>query len=310
MSTIGPLIPAPPPIVQVSGPLLLVYLLSWGLFGTLTVQVYFFYLAFPRDKRSNKILVYTVYLIELAQTIWLTHDAFAIFGYGFADFSALTKVYFEWLLVPVTSGLVAFISQSFYAYRVYVLSGSRIVPFIIVTIALTSSVAAFVTGAFTFEDSSKPGKNKISLVIWCGGSALDDIIIAVCMTYFLTKRDTGFSHTNVLISKLTRLIIETGTFTATSRLQAVSSPKLYANTILVVLNSRIAIVGGRGTDTTSGTTSSRSYRRNTTANGEFDVQPPSLAMVAIRRAAFASEADLRERVEMKVMDDPRIETSV
>jgi hypothetical protein len=78
-------------------------------------------------------------------------------------------------------------------------------------------------------------------------------------------------------------------------------PKLYANTILVVLNSRIAIVGGRGTDMTSGTTSSRSYRRNTTANGEFDLQP-SLAMVAIRRAAFASEADLRERVEMKVMD--------
>ncbi|KAJ7824977.1 hypothetical protein B0H14DRAFT_1292037 [Mycena olivaceomarginata] len=331
MSTIGPLIPAPPPIVQVSGPLLLVYLLSWGLFGTLTVQVYFFYLAFPRDKRSNKILVYTVYLIELAQTIWLTHDAFTIFGYGFADFSALTKVYFEWLLVPMTSGLVAFISQSFYAYRVYVLSGSRIVPFIIVTIALTSSVAAFVTGAFTFEAGDirflQTRKNKISLVIWCGGSALDDIIIAVCMTYFLTKRDTGFSHTNVLISKLTRLIIETGTFTAVVALSNLALylafpdrsyfttpggilPKLYANTILVVLNSRIAIVGGRGTDTTSGTTSSRSYRRNTTANGEFDLQPPSLAMVAIRRAAFASEADLRERVEMKVMDDPRIETSV
>ncbi|KAF7339009.1 hypothetical protein MVEN_01977100 [Mycena venus] len=321
MSTVGPSNPATPPIVQVSGPLLLVYLLNWGLFWN-AYGSNFFYLAFPRDKRSNKILVYTVYLIELVQTVWLTHDAFAIFGYGFADFSAPD----EGLLRMVVGSGDEWLSQSFYAYRVYVLSGSRIIPFIIVTIALTSSVAAFITGAFTFEDSSKRGKNKISLVIWCGGSALDDMIIAVCMTYFLTKRDTGFNHTNVLVSKLTRLIIETGTFTAVVALSNVALylafpdrsyfttpggilPKLYANTILVVLNSRIAIVGGRGSDTTSGTTSSRSYRRTATANGEFDSQQPSLAIVSIRRNVFTSEADLHEGVEMKVMDDPRIETS-
>ncbi|KAJ6581896.1 hypothetical protein B0H19DRAFT_928174, partial [Mycena capillaripes] len=297
---------------------LLVYLLSWGLFGTLTVQVYFYFLAFPHDKRANKILVYTVYFIELVQTIWLTHDAFAIFGYGFTDFSALTKVYFEWLLVPVMSGLVAFIGQSFYAYRVSVLSGSRIIPSIIVAIALTSSVAAFITGAYTLEAGDirflQTRKNKISL-IWCGGSALSDIIIAVCMTYYLTKRDTGFSQTNVLLSKLTRLIIETGTFTAVVALSNLTLylafpdrsyfttpggilPKLYANTILVVLNSRIAIVGGRGADTTSGTVSNRSYRRNTVANVEFEQQP---TIVSIRRDFFSDEGDLRE-VEMKVID--------
>lgn len=151
----------------------------------------FFYLAFPRDKRSNKILVYTVYLIELAQTIWLTHDAFAIFGYGFADFSALTKVYFEWLLVPVTSGLGMFFvqmrlrfaetfSSGLHQSILLCLSGlcslwlsdsplhhcNRELPLhptpvknksqsASLKIALTSSVAAFVTGAFTFEGAPK-----------------------------------------------------------------------------------------------------------------------------------------------------------
>ncbi|KAJ6528754.1 hypothetical protein DFH09DRAFT_1412688, partial [Mycena vulgaris] len=248
-------------IIEFSGPLLLGNLLHWGLFGTLSVQLYLYYQAFPNDRWPTKCLVYTVYTIELVQTILLTHDAFIMFGYGFGNPSALVEVGFYWLTIPVMSGLVAFIGQSFYAYRVHVLSKSWFIPILIVVVSLTSSVGAFIVGAFTFQGAVYECPFIIQQV-WCGASALSDITIAVCMTFYLSKNDTGFRQTHALVSKLIRLTIETGSLTALVVLAGLTlflafpdrdyyataaavTPKLYANSLLVVLNSRIQMLGGR-----------------------------------------------------------------
>ncbi len=61
------------------------------------------YLAFPKDRKFTKCLVYGIYIVEFVQTILFTHDAFAIFGYGFGDIKALTRMYFNWLTVPIMS---------------------------------------------------------------------------------------------------------------------------------------------------------------------------------------------------------------
>ncbi len=35
----------------------------------------------------------------------VTHDVFAIFGYGFGDMEALTDMHLDWLTVPVVSAV-------------------------------------------------------------------------------------------------------------------------------------------------------------------------------------------------------------
>ncbi|KAJ7467581.1 hypothetical protein FB451DRAFT_1092766, partial [Mycena latifolia] len=259
-------------IVEFSGPVLLADVLHWGLFGALTVQLYLYYEAFPNDRLPTKCLVYGVYAIELVETILITHDAFASFGYGFGSLAALTKIDFDWLDIPIMGGLVAFLGQSFYAYRIYVLSKSLFVPVLILIVSLTSTVGAFLTGAFSLEAGNLALLNnrRISAAggVWCGASALSDIMIAVGMTYYLSKKITGFRQTHALVSKVIRLTLETGSLTA---LVAVTSltlffafpsqayyataagvlPTLYANCILVVLNARCRILGGRATHSSS-----------------------------------------------------------
>ncbi|KAJ7214186.1 hypothetical protein C8J57DRAFT_954633, partial [Mycena rebaudengoi] len=222
-----------------------------------------YYLAFPNDRIFTKCLVYTVYTLELVQTMFMTRDAFQTFGYGFGDPAAITDLYFAWLYIPVMGGLVAFIGQSFYAYRIYILSKRWFVPVFIVIVrlmfffsrrpsnyarhrmkvSLASSVDSFQTDA---QHSPK---------IWLGSSALSDISIAVCMTYYLSKSDTGFRRTHALVTRLIRLTVETGSLTAVvavinlallfafpTKLYFVTGglvlPKLYANTIYVILNAR------------------------------------------------------------------------
>ncbi|KAK0236500.1 hypothetical protein EDD85DRAFT_1011338 [Armillaria nabsnona] len=246
------------PIAEVSGPIIVACLLNWGLFGTLSVQLYLYYLAFPDDRRSLKYL-----------TMVVARDTFVTFGYGFGDVEVLTRMNYNWLTVPIMSAVVAGVGQVFYAYRIFILSKSRIIPTFIICISLASSVAAVIIGIYAFQAGNvtklNNRKTSIAIGIWCGASALCDILIAICMTRYLMRgSNTGFRRTRTLITKLIRLIIETGTMTAVVSLltvilflvfprqtfymaPALLTPKLYTNTIYMVLNSRIRIIGGRDT---------------------------------------------------------------
>ncbi|KAK0486411.1 hypothetical protein IW261DRAFT_1559812 [Armillaria novae-zelandiae] len=291
------------------------YLLNWGLFGTLSVQLYLYYLAFPKDRQFVKGLVYGIYILELVQTILVAHDAFAVFGHGFGDFEALAGVHFDWLIVPINTGIVSFVGQCLYAYRIFILSRSRIIPAVVICVCLTSSVAAIITGVNSFkaDDLTKLDNLRITIStgISCGSSALCDIVIAICMTYYLMRSNTGFRSTQILVTKIIRLIIETGSVTAVVVLATfilfVAQPhqayygtpsliesKLYANTIYMVLNSRIRIMGGRDTYT-----SSTDMEITTTMMGDITSTQGAqqTPVVAISKDVFTSEDEMSRMTE-------------
>ncbi|KAK0451660.1 hypothetical protein EV421DRAFT_2031407 [Armillaria borealis] len=268
-------VPAGYPVAELTGPYIVGALLNWGLFGTLSVQLYLYYLAFPNDRRFTKYLVYGIYVIELVQTVLVAHDLFAMLGYGFGDVDALTRINFRWLIVPIMSAVAACVGQFFYAYRIFVLSKSRKIAIFIICVSLTSSVAAMIKGTYSFQagNTTKLNNRKTHIVagIWCGAAALCDILIAIYMTYYassfsflLMRRNSCFRRTQMLITKIIRLTIETGSVTAIVSLlsyilyiafphqtfyiaPALLVPKLYANAIYMVLNSRFQIIGGRDT---------------------------------------------------------------
>ncbi|KAJ7256226.1 hypothetical protein B0H12DRAFT_519896 [Mycena haematopus] len=302
-------------IAQLSGPVIVGYLLHWGLFGTLTMQLYLYYRAFPNDRMPIQCLVYSVYLLEVVQTILMTHDAFTNFGTGFGNISTLRDVHFDWLTVPIMSGIVACIGQTFYAYRVYILSKGWGIPVLIVVVSLLSGVSGILIGIFQHQVGVVPPphtrKNSVVSALWLGGAALSDFIIAVSVTYYLLKNDTGLRRTHMLIVKLIRLTIETGSLTAVVALAnlalffafpnrpyffaaGVLLPKLYANTIFAVLNSRFQIMGGRGS-TSLDEVSHQSIFANARTGGTTGSRP---AVVTVTREIF-SDRELNDLVEMK-----------
>ncbi|KAK0241101.1 hypothetical protein EDD85DRAFT_389460 [Armillaria nabsnona] len=308
-------------VERLSGPLIVGYLLHWGLFGTLSVQLYLYYLAFLKDRQFLKYVVYGIYIVEFAQTILVSHDAFAIFGYGFGDIEALTNIHFNWLVVPIMGVITASVGQGFYAYRIYILSRSRIVPAFVICVSLISFVAAIITGVYMFQASDitklNHQKTSISLGISAAGYALCDIVIAICMTYNLMRHNTGFPQTRILITKLIRLIIETGSLTAVVALAVLIlffafphqtfyvTPvlvisKLYANTIYMVLNSRIQIIGGRDVYTSSiDMEITTTMMRDTTSHSTQGAQRTTV--VAITKEVFSSDDEMG-RMDEKPQD--------
>ncbi|PBK82341.1 hypothetical protein ARMGADRAFT_1090395 [Armillaria gallica] len=179
------------PIAELSGPIIVGALLNWGLFGTLSVQLYLYYLAFPNDRRFIKYLVYGIYVIEFVQTILISRDVFATFGYGFGNMVTLAENHLYWFTVPIMSTVAAGVGQVFYAYRIFVLSKSRIIPIFIICISLIYSVASIFTGIYGFQagviDKLNTRKMDIAVGISCVASALCDILIAICMTYYASS---------------------------------------------------------------------------------------------------------------------------
>jgi len=232
------------------------------------VQVYLYHLAFPNDPFRNKALVYTVLILEILQTVIITRSAFHVFGDGYGNFSFFNDVELAWLDVPVITGIIAFIAEGFYAYRIKVLSQSYWVAASILFFALLQLGGA-IAAAVILKDavlfSRLLGKSySIAAGIWNGGSALCDVIIAICMTYYLSNRGSGAMHsTRIGLRRVIRLVIEKGSITAaiailnliliniagTSYYLVPSEilAKVYSNSMMVVLNSRMRI----GADLTS-----------------------------------------------------------
>jgi len=272
------------PVVRIAGPLFLSLLFNSGGFGVLTVQVYLYYLAFPRDSLRSKAIVYSVYVLEMIQTILISRTLYKEFVFGFLDINSLDRIGDIWLAVPIAGGIVTFIVQSFYVHRIMKLGtflGRKkvlIIACITVIISFAQMGAGITLGIemlqVVFYSKDMTPRLQTSAGIWYVGGAVCDIIIAICMTNILMRSSDGVTpRTRTLVRRLVRLTIEAGTLTAamgiiTIAFVLIPSPetyyqtsaavlsKLYSNTMLVVLNSRIELYSE---ETNSAARTSRAY---------------------------------------------------
>ncbi|KAJ7857904.1 hypothetical protein B0H13DRAFT_1520210, partial [Mycena leptocephala] len=97
-------------------------LFNFGLMGSLLVQVYLYYGAFPKDRTSTKAIVYTVLVLELTQTGIMSYFAYTIFGPGYGNLDVFDRSALEWFPVCILGSIIAGIVQLFYAYRLHAFS--------------------------------------------------------------------------------------------------------------------------------------------------------------------------------------------
>ncbi|KAJ7641835.1 hypothetical protein FB45DRAFT_1022562 [Roridomyces roridus] len=187
--TVNAPLAVPAAAIQTAETLILMFLMDLALFGCLSVQTYVYYQAFPKDRQLTKGLVYGMYVLQLVVTAAVVHDAYTIYGSGFANLSSVTTNHVVPYIVPIIGGLSAFATQSFYACRIHILSEKQLFPSLIVVISITSCISAIVFGAFDSQISTVLGlqnsRNLVLAGIWCGGSAVADVFIAGWMTYYV-----------------------------------------------------------------------------------------------------------------------------
>ncbi|THU85857.1 hypothetical protein K435DRAFT_684756, partial [Dendrothele bispora CBS 962.96] len=179
-----------------------------------------YYMSFPRDKLWIKAAVYTLFALDLVQTVAATNSSwsFLITGWGRPEHLRIT----EWGFAfgPFFCGISSAGVQLFFAWRVRSLASRSserkvFLPVVVVIVcaSFAQSIASVVASARVELYSSIKSK------VWLVGSAVTDVIIAISMIYLLNRMrqaplTNNIRQTDHLLSRLIRNSIETGSITA------------------------------------------------------------------------------------------------
>ncbi|THU82107.1 hypothetical protein K435DRAFT_734965 [Dendrothele bispora CBS 962.96] len=273
MDSSSPPVPSRPvdhATLLVLGPILVGVVVSYLLEGIVIVQAYIYYMSFPNDKVWMKTTVYTLFVLDIAQTVAVTSSTWSFLISGWGRPEHLHETEWGFAFIPMLCALCTTVVQIFFAWRIHALA-SRLsqkkifwpVIVLIVCISFAQLIGATVSGSRWIHINDIFLFHKVfgAISVWLVGSAAGDVLIATSMIYLLStarRKTKEFAHderTNHLIAGLIRNSVETGAITAGAALLdviffltmnsttlhfafSVSLSKLYTNSLYATLNSR------------------------------------------------------------------------
>ncbi|TFK91950.1 hypothetical protein K466DRAFT_481589 [Polyporus arcularius HHB13444] len=295
--------PVSPEILLRIGPILIGALLSWMLFGISTVQLYIYHVSFPRDRKAIVWSVYTIFALDVFQSIVVASEAWQTLCAGWGRPVNLQFPGWTFTGLPIVSSVVSVWVQLFYAWRIYQLGKWRVVPIIIIITALAQAggACAIAISFIWLKDIERLHDTNMfaRTIVWLGGGAITDMTIMSSMCYLLysvKQRTKAFERSGLMVNRLIRLTVETGCACALSAvlelafflgmpetnihlILSLTVCSVYSNTLMTSLNSR-AKLGGRGSEYSGGSTTI-GFRHVDTNGNTMDTNFTSHGPVAV-----------------------------
>jgi hypothetical protein len=78
---------------------------NWALYGVLALQVYIYWLRFPKDLSYIKTLVYVVFVLDTFFMATITHAGWQVLVQYWGDVNILHELPWTWGMVPVSTGV-------------------------------------------------------------------------------------------------------------------------------------------------------------------------------------------------------------
>jgi len=241
------------------GALLLGGLFASLLSGFVVIQVFVYFKLYQTDPRLLKGVVLIVWLLDTSHTIcvWLSLWNYFILNYG--DSEAIGNIATSLAMSVLITALLTVFVHMFFARRIFLLSKRNFfLTMPIVILAIFRLVSASSTTAFMVKLRTFPTFRKDVRWLFTTGLALSttvDIAITLSLFFLLQTSRTGAEKSNAVIDSLIRYTFETGLLTCAGTIASmlcwITMPtnllfmglhfvigKLYANSLLVTLNSR------------------------------------------------------------------------
>ncbi|KAI0327373.1 hypothetical protein GY45DRAFT_1373256 [Cubamyces sp. BRFM 1775] len=283
--------------------------------GTVYHQTYRYFRLYPKDPTYLKIWVTVVVVIETLNTALTMHASYVyLIRNYFNPLSLLGSPVWSLSSLPIPGSLAAVVSQSFFARRIYLINRR----YTVVAIAAMLCFFAFSGFYIAFSVKLLQSRNLFEGLkgSWLAstGSCLamtGDFLVTSVLIYALRTSRNGIKRTNTILDLLIAYAISTGliicVFNVLNIAFSLAFPdnliytafsivltKLYANTLLVALNTRSSLVqrGIMGENETSPfTTTLRRQRPRTSdlvvthlphSSGVGKARPPPCAALTLR----------------------------
>ncbi|KAK0452265.1 hypothetical protein EV421DRAFT_1898014 [Armillaria borealis] len=207
-----------------TGPLVLGYMLGYGLYGALVIQMFIYHTLFSSDIPRLKILVWSLFTLETAFVLVSTVTAWNTFGLGWGDTNTLFFLGSSFGALPVLSGIsesllfISFMTQNFYLWRIWKMNMRNL--FIIIgieTVSLAQCIFTIYYGiTLALHEGSVDEMVALSAfrIAWLIGCAVCDVLITATMVLTLHKqKDDTQPFSSMVLNRSIRYAVETGVVT-------------------------------------------------------------------------------------------------
>ncbi|KAH9936923.1 hypothetical protein B0H21DRAFT_758526 [Amylocystis lapponica] len=201
------------PLDNILGALLIGVITSTLIYGITCLQVYLYYTQHcTQDNKFQRIYVAIVWIIDSCHTAFLSVAYYHYTVTNFGDYNVLAATTWSLLWQVILGALCSGMVQAFFAWRVYSLSGRKIiVPALVCLLCLAqlSLGIGYLVEATKVKFFSQAAPDipyttsSLSVDIAC------DTIITVHMIYYLLKNRTPFYRTNKAITLLINYSLNT-----------------------------------------------------------------------------------------------------
>ncbi|KAJ7059616.1 hypothetical protein C8F01DRAFT_1254528 [Mycena amicta] len=194
------------------------FVVSTFLLGVLSLQVFHYYRNFPDDRRSMKILVGTVWLLDLGHTIcgWMGIYTMVVTFYGQPEHLIHLPVPIRYL--SVFSALPIFLAQVFFSTRIGRLSGYWRIARLLMVFCAIPTILTFALlivverrGGNIIDLQAGPG--HVLMLITTAWLPFSHVALAAALCWYLWpshKVESGFTlRTRTVIGKIIVWTIET-----------------------------------------------------------------------------------------------------
>lgn len=238
-------------------------------FGILSMQCYSYYDRYPLDRPFYKILVAALWLLEAGHSFcsWHFFYHYVIEEWGNSLVIVTEPIIWTLAVQVVVSASVGTIVKGCFAMRVWRFSGHNI--WITAAIILSTLIQLGFSFWFTVAGLRLPSLANLNniftvAIVALGLGVLTDMLTAVAIAWYLRKLKTGYKNCDTLVNKLMAYAVNTGLLTGAFSIACLVTygtmpnnfifislyfvlSKLYANSFLATLNTRL-VLKGRGTD--------------------------------------------------------------
>ncbi|TFL07112.1 hypothetical protein BDV98DRAFT_557278 [Pterulicium gracile] len=253
-------------VTELAGPYLVGHLLSFGVFGVLCVQLYIYHIAFKSDPSWLKGIVWLLFAIEVTFQAIEFHMAYWTLGEGWGRLDRIFAFPKPTIAFTTLTGVATSIVHAFYAWRIIVLSKRYIVVVVVALLSATQlSMTIYISVYLSTHLTTDPAvviKNTTDFItVWFVTAAAADIIITLAMLFLLVHARSESTHTRTIsrVESLMKYTVETGLVTSCAAVITLilllakkdkvyyyimyySIGKIYANTLLATLNSRMTFI--------------------------------------------------------------------
>ncbi|KAI0628330.1 hypothetical protein C8Q77DRAFT_1162324 [Trametes polyzona] len=232
------------------------------LYGLTVYQAYKYYTLYPKDRLGLKLYITVILLLESFHTVLWTIVCYHYLVTEIFDILTILNAHWSVRLTVLVTGFTVFISQTFYAHRVYYIGPHYrwlVIPAVVsmvtgITFAIIAGIKAFTSMRLITDFKSISWLVSVAY----GFSVASDAILAGALVFVLQRSRTGSKRTDTVLDALIKYTINTGLLTSVFSLLvfifaiilpgnlvyaaiSIVTAKLYANSVFAVVNSRKSI---------------------------------------------------------------------